>query len=424
MPSALETPPYGTSTRSPAQTSASPSAACRPIKVLIVDTAAAFGGSLAVARNLLKHLDSNLFDASLVSACLDGFVSDRFAGSAKVELLAPRIDYVRMGNWKRILRKRIKWRPLRRCLEIGVIIGGIVANIPYMTRLALLSRRRRADIMHVNNSTTETLWTARLLRVPIVFHLHGYISTPLEPSARRNLSRVEQFVSVSHGVTESAIRAGIKPDRIQTIPNFVDAPPDPNPPPMPDRPTVGIFGRVTHWKGQKQFLLAAMKVLPRFPDLRILIVGDPSDGGPLYMEECREIARSSDFADRIEFTGRVTDVASYYRQCSIVVHASTSPEPFGMVLIEAMAQARPLIASSFGAASEIITDGIEGFIVNPNDTAAMAERMTELLLNPAKATSMGIAGLNRVRTTYDPYIGARQFAELYAKVASAAPIRH
>jgi len=62
--------------------------------VLIVDTAIAFGGTLAVARNLLKHLDRTRIDASLVSACSDGFVSSDFAGEADVRLLAPRVNYV------------------------------------------------------------------------------------------------------------------------------------------------------------------------------------------------------------------------------------------------------------------------------------------------------------------------------------------
>ena len=140
------------------------------------------------------------------------------------------------------------------------------------------------------------------------------------------------------------------------------------------------------------------------------------------MEECRKIAQSSDFADRIEFSGRVTDVTRYYRQCSLVVHASTSPEPFGMVLIEAMAQARPVIASPFGAAPEIITDGRAGYLVDPNDTPALAAKITELLLNPAKAKSMGTAGHKRVCAMYDPHMGARTFEHLYLEVASTASL--
>ena len=407
----------------PMQSTAETAPAHRPLKVLIVDTAIAFGGTLAVARNLLKHLDPNLVEASLVSACSDGFVSDRFAGNAEVTLLSPRLNYLTLGDRKHTIHKTITWKPLRRSMELTVIVGGILANIPYMIRLAALCRRHRVDIMHVNNFTMEALWTARLLRIPILYHLHGHLSTRLERSARRNFLHVKQFVSVSADVTDSAIRAGIDPERIRTIPNFVDRPPDSTPPQMPEKPVIGIFGRVTHWKGQKQFLLAALKVLPEFPDLRILIVGDPSDGSPRYMEECLEIAQSSDFADRIEFTGRVTDVTRYYRQCSIVVHASTSPEPFGMVLIEAMAQARPVVASAFGAASEIITDGTEGYIVDPNDTTALADKITELLLNPTKAKSMGLAGHKRVCATYDPNIGAQRFEHLYSEMASAASLQ-
>ena len=86
----------------------------RPVRVLIVDTAIAFGGTLAVARNLLKHLDRNLIDASLVSACSDGFVSNDFAGDADIRLLAPRVNYVRLQKWKQAIRRRFRWKPLRR----------------------------------------------------------------------------------------------------------------------------------------------------------------------------------------------------------------------------------------------------------------------------------------------------------------------
>ena len=418
MPGARQMPTHETTARSPEPSPSGSSAARRRVRVLIVDTAIAFGGSLVVARNLLRHLDSNLIDASLVSACTDGFVSACFAGSAEVTLLAPCVDYVTLGNWKHSIHGKIKWKLLRRTVELAVIASGIIANLPYMARLAMLCRRRRIDIMHVNNFSMEALWTARLLRLPIIYHLHGHVAGRLERSARRNFRHVKQFVSVSVDVTNSAIRAGIDPRRIQTIPNFVDQPPDTTPPPMPGKPIIGIFGRVTQWKGQKQFLQAVLKVLPKFPELRALIVGDSSDGSPRYMEECRKVAQSSGLADRIEFSGRVTDVTRYYRQCSIVVHASTSPEPFGMVLIEAMAQARPVIASAFGAASEIITDGREGYIVDPNDTSALAEKITELLLNPAKAKSMGIAGHKRVCTTYHPHVGAQRFMDLYSEVAS------
>lgn len=389
----------------------------RPIKVLIVDTAIAFGGSLVVARNLLKHLDTTLIDGSLVSACADGFVFPGFAGNAKVQLLAPRVDYVTLQNWKQAIRRRISWTPLRRSLELGAMTVEFVANVPYLVRLVRLYRKMSVDIVHANNYSIEPLWAARLLKIPIVYHLHGFVSPTIGSSGRRNFERVETFVSISRVVTNAAVRAGIDRARIRDIPNFVGRTPDNTPPAMPTELAIGIFGRVTNWKGQKEFLRAALDVLQRFPRLKVYVVGDASDGDPKYFEECRAIARSSAFADQVEFTGLVTEVAVYYRKCTVVVHASIEPEPFGMVLIEAMAEGRPVVASTLGATSEIIDDGVEGYLVNPKDSNAMAERISTLLADPSLATEMGLRGHRKVVAHFNPTVAARRFERVYAEVA-------
>jgi glycosyltransferase involved in cell wall biosynthesis len=405
----------------PAETLAPPASApaSRPVRVLIVDTAIAFGGTLVLARNLLKHLDSNLIEASLVSACSDGFVSRGFAGGADVRLLGPAVNYVTLQSWKEAIRKRFRWAPLCRCLEFVVMAAELLANTPYVIRLARVCRKKRVDVLHTNNYSLEPLWTARLLGIAIVSHLHGFMHIPMERSRRRNFRHVKAFVSISRAVTESAVQAGVDRARIHEIPNFVERVPEASPPPMPAELAIGIFGRVTAWKGQKEFLRAAMQVLPKFPGLRLYIVGDASDGDPRYFDQCREIARSSSFADQIEFTGLVTDVAAYYRKCTVVVHASIEPEPFGMVVIEAMAEARPVVASILGAPPEIIQDGIEGYLVDPKDSDVMASRISRLLGDPALATEMGIRGHRKVLAHYDPRIAARRFEHLYAEVAHA-----
>jgi glycosyltransferase involved in cell wall biosynthesis len=396
-----------------------PPQASRPVRVLIVDTAVAFGGTLAVARNLIKHLDSNLIDASLVSACSDGFVSRGFAGEAEIRLLAPAVDYVTQRNWKHAISMRFRWAPLRRTFELIAMAMEIVANTSYVIRLAHLCRKKRINVLHANNFALEPLWAARLLGITIVSHLHGFLYFPMERSRRRSIRHVKAFISISRAVTESALRAGIDQKRIREIPNFVERVPEPSPPPMPAELAIGIFGRVAQWKGQKEFLHAAMKVLPNFPGLRVYVVGDASDGDPRYLAECREIALSSPFAGQIEFTGLVTDVAAYYRKCTVVVHASIEPEPFGMVVIEAMAEARPVVASILGAPPEIIQEGVEGYLVNPKDPDAMAGRIIALLADPALASGMGLKGHKKVLTNYDPSVAARRFERLYMEVAGA-----
>lgn len=417
MPRTVEQPP-GTTPANPAERSPPASAGgSRPIRVLIVDTAIAFGGTLAVARNLLKHLDGNLIDASLVSACSDGFVSHGFAGETDIRLLAPPVDYVTLRKWKQSIRKRFHWTPLRRSLELAAMATEVLANMSYVIRLTHICWKRRVEVLHANNFALEPLWVARLLRIAIVNHLHGFLYLPMEHSRRRNFRHVKAFVSISRAVTESAIQAGVDRTRIHEIPNFVERVPEASPPPMPAELAIGIFGRVTYWKGQKEFLRAAMQALPAFPGLRVYIVGDASDGDPRYFDECRETAQSSGFADQIQFTGLVTDVAAYYRKCTVVVHASIEPEPFGMVVIEAMAEARPVVASVLGAPPEIIQDGVEGYLVHPKDPDAMAGRIIELLGNPTLATNMGIRGHRKVLTHYDPKVAARRFERLYAEVA-------
>ncbi len=283
----------------------------------------------------------------------------------------------------------------------------------------LLYRKLRLDVVHINNYTMAPFWAARLLGIPIVFHLHGFPPTPLDGSGKRNFRHVRAFVSISHAVTESAVRAGINRDQIHEIQNFLERAPDPLPPPMPTTPAIGIFGRVTQWKGQMEFLRAAMHLFPNLPTLRVYVVGDASDGDPEYFKKCRDIAHSSPYADQIEFTGVVNDVAAYYRRCTVVVHASTSPEPFGMVLIEAMAEAIPVVASIFGAAPEIIQDGVNGYLVDPNDPLAMAARIAELLADPKLACELGLRGHEMVCANFSPNIAAKYFERLYFNVAQS-----
>lgn len=391
----------------------------RPIRVLIVDTAIAFGGSLVVARNLLKHLDPTVIDASLVSACKDGFVSEGFAGDAKIKLLAPHVDYIRLQKWKQAIQRYIRWAALRRILALGAMCLEFVGNFPYFLRLLHLYHKMDVEVVHANNYTMEPLWAARLLGIPVVYHLHGFLPENLDGSGRRNFRHVSTFVAISTAVKVSAVRAGIDPTRILEIPNFVERLPEP-PFPFYAPPTIGIFGRITHWKGQKEFLRAALRLLPRFPGLRVLLVGGVSDGNPKYLRDCEQIALTSPFAGQIEFTGVVNDVSTFYKQCTVVVHASIEPEPFGMVLIEAMAEGRPVVASIFGAAPEVVEDGVTGYLVDPNDAKALSERIADLLSNPQLAATMGTEGHQKVRQKYNPQDAARQFESVYAQIISSA----
>src|SRR5690606_6547043 len=104
----------------------------------------------------------------------------------------------------------------------------------------------------------------------------------------------------------------------------------------PTHVVAGIFGRVTSWKGQREFLEVAADVAQECPDMMFMIVGDESDTDRAYMDAVRAVADSAPLRGRVLFTGYQKNVERYYAVADIIVHNSTSSEPFGRVVIEGM----------------------------------------------------------------------------------------
>jgi glycosyltransferase involved in cell wall biosynthesis len=159
-------------------------------------------------------------------------------------------------------------------------------------------------------------------------------------------------------------------------------------------PVVGIIGRVSPTKGQREFLGAASIVARSRPDVRFRVVGGALFGEDDYEAELRDRAAALGLGDRVEFTGWVDDVAVRLRELTVLVHASPVPEPFGQVIVEAMAAGVPVIAAAAGGVPEILdprgarsTAGWRrtalGVLVEPGDPAAIASAVDALLDDPA-----------------------------------------
>jgi glycosyltransferase involved in cell wall biosynthesis len=150
-----------------------------------------------------------------------------------------------------------------------------------------------------------------------------------------------------------------------------------------------LFGRITPWKGQHVFL----KALVELPDVRGLVAGEAlfTDEDRRYGHELRELAAELKIADRIHFTGFCSDIVPLLLSADIVVHCSTSPEPFGRVIVEAMLTGRPVIATRAGGAMEIVTDNKTGLLVEPGDSHALAVAIQRLLEDRDLAAELGKA---------------------------------
>jgi glycosyltransferase involved in cell wall biosynthesis len=153
---------------------------------------------------------------------------------------------------------------------------------------------------------------------------------------------------------------------------------------------------VVDWKGVREFLLATRQVMTQIPEARAFIVGGHSDGDEGFVREMRGLAVELGIADRVIFTGYRQDVPALMKLMDVVVHASTRPEPFGMVVIEGMAMEKPVVATQGGGPCDIVAEGETGFLVKMGDSEALGRAIITLLRQPGLRREMGKRGRKRV----------------------------
>ena len=148
-----------------------------------------------------------------------------------------------------------------------------------------------------------------------------------------------------------------------------------------EQPLIGIFGRISPWKGQDVFLKAVAKI----KGLKAIIVGDALFGEDEYKNSLIELTRSLGIEDRVIFTGHLDDVPTVMAACDIVAHCSTLAEPFGLVTAEATVVRTPVIATDAGGSKEIIEHNERGQLTPMGDHNALANAIQFYLDNPDKA---------------------------------------
>ncbi len=217
--------------------------------------------------------------------------------------------------------------------------------------------------------------------------------------------RVAQWVALSENHRLQHIRLGIPADRISVVPHFYT----PLWPPLPPEPNGDALfvGRLSTEKGVHK-LLTAWKILGR-TDRRLIIIGD----GPAAAELRAQAAR--DGLTNVVFTGFLSpsDQRKYIAGALFRVVPSIWLEPFGMVVLEAWANRRAVIANAIGGLPELVQDGQTGLLCNSSDPASIANAMSRLFDNPDLALALGTAGQNRLQTVYNKDVWLSKMKEIY-----------
>ncbi len=300
----------------------------------------------------------------------------------------------------------------RRSLGLaGRLSAAAPAVILYRRRLRRAIAGAAPDLVHTNGFKMHVLGAWESPRnVPVLWHIHDFVRMRpmMSRLLRTHARRCAAIVANSHSVADDVRSVVGRRPPIFTVYNAIDlarfAPGGPlldldrlagMPPLGGNGVRVGIVATMARWKGHETFL-RALAMLPASAPIRAYVIGGPryeTAGSQYTIAELRALAVQLGVADRVGFTGFVNAAAPAMRALDVVVHASTQPEPFGLVIAEAMACGRAVIASGAGGAAEIIEDGVDALAHRPGDAAALARLIALLAGDAALRRRLGQAAV-------------------------------
>lgn len=350
-----------------------------------------------------------------------------------------------MAGLARDLGVRVVLAPFPRTLARLGDTGGRVARILallqalpatglYAIRLAKILRSIQASIIHSNGLKMHLLaaW-ARPRRTPLVWHIHDYVRS--RPMMSRLLRRSSGActAAIANSKSVAADLSQLMPAlRIVPIYNAIDlqrfspsgakfdldAGSDLGPA-VPGTVRIGLVATFARWKGHKVFLQALAR-LPEDLPARGYVIGGPiyqTQGSQWSRAELEQEAERLGIAHRVVFTGFIQDTAAAMRSLDVIVHASTEPEPFGMVIIEGMASGKAVIASAAGGAAELFVHSEDALAHSPGDAAGLAKEIERLARNEQLRVRLGQAGRARVEKLFHGRRLATELIALYRDIA-------
>ena len=267
-------------------------------------------------------------------------------------------------------------------------------------------RENKIDIVHTHSNLIAgkpEIIAAKIAGVPCITHHHGY-------SDYKHFDMffdrfVHTNIYISNDVAGYNTAHGVSRTKAKIIHNGVNLSDYTQPCDalrlrkeffcMPDQLLVGLVARLDWWKGHEFFLEAMAEVVKKKHNIRGLIIGGLAelyyDSSSRYLDRLHAMVQSLGLGEYIVFTGHRSDVPSLLAALDVVVHASSTPEPFGLTVIEGMAAGKPVVATAAGGVLDIIEDGVNGLLVPCKDSKAMARAILQIISDGDRAEQMGLA---------------------------------
>lgn len=257
-------------------------------------------------------------------------------------------------------------------------------------------------------------------KLPTILTIHGLLEQKSykTPECLKLWNSVKAVNLVSHAVAEELVHQGMPTKRIQVIHNGLAVSSKPIKP-IPQEPyKILMVGRLTGEKGFDLGFRAVSKLIQKYPQLTLTLIGD----GILF-EELQQLKRKLKLGKHVTMKGFVKpeEVKDYMDNASLVLVPSDY-ESFGLVALEAAMRGRPVIASDVCGLKEVVKHGETGLLVPPQDPDALANAIEQLLQDPIKIDKMGAAALKRAGEVFTIEASAQAYVALYQEVLNEQTI--
>ena len=369
---------------------------CKRIRVLYVEAAedSTVGGSHRALYDLVTKLDTKRYYPVILF-----YQGNIFA------------DRLRQRGFEGYLYDEQRTRE-RAALISKCKLSRIIEMLAMIGRRATFLRRHKIGLVHIINSPAagcyDWLPAAKLNHIPCVagcLGIPGPIQNPVERLMLHSFDwvmpdsdyvgniaaefgfRHSRLSTVYHGIDVEGIQRAVSRNRVQVrgelkVPN--------------NTILAAMVGNIRRWKGQ-HVLLDALCLLPPelLRNLYVIFAGDVGPRHIVYEEELKEKVRKENLKDHVAFLGYREDVPDLMNAADIVVHASTEPEPLGIVLLEAMALGKAVVAADIGGPTEVLTKE-SGLLFSTSNPGDLAEALTALIVNPERRMALGEAARQRV----------------------------
>jgi glycosyltransferase involved in cell wall biosynthesis len=352
-------------------------------------------------------------------------VSRALEHGANVHLLAFPEELARLGDSGQAGRASLAAR----------LISNSPAILHYRSQLRSLLRDLKPDLIHTNGFKMHVLGAlAKPRGSELVWHIHDYISSRsvMAKVMHRLARRVDAVIANSKHVAEDTRQIVGPSAKIYPVLNVVDlveftpegAALDLDalsglPPAREGTLRVGLIATLAWWKGHRLFLRAMAELDPALPVRGYYI------GGALYrtqsqesLDELRSYARELGLGDRVGFTGVVVQPAAAMRALDVLAHTSTEAEPFGRVLVEAMACGKPVVTTGLGGASEIVALGDFALTIDARNPRSLANAIAQLATDVLLRERLGRNGTSTARLHFGRERLARELPAVYEEVLS------